>query len=137
MRSLRTWMRVLLAAVLLLMGAASASAFSLRMERSDLNGTVSSSDTVIVDLYLDAEPGLFAFSVGVLYDPTVLIYNGAASAALPPNPGNPTAGGGAQPSYILYAPGAGSLQAVALYPVVTGTRSVTRRGKISRHGVAS
>ena len=97
---MRIWMRVLLAGALLSMGAASASAYSLRMDRSDLNGTVSFGETVIVDLYLDAEPGLFGFSVGVLYDPTLLIYNAVASAALPPHPGNPTAAGGAQATYI-------------------------------------
>ena len=111
----RIWIGVLLAAPLLSMGAASASAYSLRMDRSDGNGRVTSGDSVIVDLYLDAEPGLWAFSVGVLYDPAVLIYNGAASAVLPAKgPGS----SGAQPSYILYAP-AGALPAVALYPIVT------------------
>ena len=46
---------------------------------SDGNGVVTSSDTVIVDVYLDTEAGLLAFSVGVLYDPTELSYNAAAS----------------------------------------------------------
>ncbi len=116
-------MRVLLAAALLSMGAGSASAYSLRIDRSDSNGTVTSSDTVIVDVYLDAEPGLFAFSVGVLYDPTELSYNGPASQALPPNPLGPSQNtDGSQPAYILYAPAAGSLAAVWLFPFFTPHR---------------
>ncbi len=74
------------------------------------------SDTVTLDLLLDAEPGLQSFSVSVLHN-DVLGYDPVASASLPIVHAAPPASygtTGARPAYILYAPGP---PAAALYPV--------------------
>ena len=78
-------------------------------------------DEVIVDLALDTPIGLQLLSVGVLYDlADELTYDGAATAALPPQGAGTS---GAQPSYVLYSPpsgmAAGMMPATILYPVVT------------------
>jgi hypothetical protein len=71
-------------------------------------------DLITVDLYLDAEPGIVIVSPTLLFRKFDLIYDPVASAALPPRgPGT----SGAQPSYILYAPGAGiGVPSTILYP---------------------
>lgn len=99
-------MRTLLAAVLAAGSigvAGQASAWAIDMfERNPPLVAHITSDTVTVDVFLDAEPNLTIFSIGVLYDSSLLAYDGPASAALP---ASGAAGPGAQPSYILYAPG--------------------------------
>ncbi len=95
----------LLAAALLLFGAASASAFAVDITARGSTSSLSTSDTVTVDVFLDADGGITIFSVAVVNsNPSVLLYDAAASAALAPTgPG----ASGAQPSYILYAPSPG------------------------------
>ena len=111
----------LLAVALLLFGAASASAFAINMTARGATSGLTSSDTVIVDVFLDADPGIQLLSVGVLYpgDGTVL-YDGPGSAALTPIGSGPS---GAQPSYLLYTPASGSFMAMVpltiLYPQQT------------------
>jgi hypothetical protein len=95
----------LLAAALLLFGAASASAFAVNMVASTPTTGLTTSDNVIVDVFLDSDGPITIFSVAVVNsDPSALLYNGAASAALPTNPAAGTFGGsnGNQSSYILY-----------------------------------
>ena len=101
----------LLAAALLLFGAASASAFAVDITARGATSSLSTSDTGTVDVFLDADGGITIFSVAVVNsNPGVLLYDAAASAALAPT----GAGGhiyqapgqqGAQPSYILYTAG--------------------------------
>jgi hypothetical protein len=98
----------LLTATLLLFGASSASALSFTMA---LNGgsapaspaSVSPSDAVIVDIFLDANvSGLEVFSVAVLYDDDgILGYQPGLSSV---------------PGYILYTPASGSVGGTALVP---------------------
>ena len=59
------------------------------------------SDTVSVDLYLDAEPGLNSFEIGVLWDDALYEYDPSLNTA---------------PSYILYDPDAGMAAASHLFP---------------------
>lgn len=61
-------------------------------------------DTVSVDLFLDAEPGLQLLSLAVIHD-DLLAYDPTASASLPIIHPAPVAPGttGAMPAYILYA----------------------------------
>ena len=94
----------LLAAALLLFGAASASAFAVNMVASTPTTGLTKSDTVIVDVFLDSDGPISIFSVAVVSsDPSALLYDGAASAALPTNPGSgKRASNGSQSSYILY-----------------------------------
>jgi hypothetical protein len=95
----------LLAAALLLFGAASASAFAVNMVASTPTTGLTTSDNVIVDVFLDSDGPITIFSVAVVNsDPSALLYNGAASAALPTNPAAGGFGGsnGNQSSYILY-----------------------------------
>ena len=95
----------LLAAALLLFGAASASAFAINMVASTPTTGLTTSNTVVVDVFLDSDGPITIFSVAVVNsDPSALLYNGAASAALPTNPAAGTFGGsnGNQSSYILY-----------------------------------
>ena len=95
----------LLAAALLLFGAASASAFAVNMVASTPTTGLTTSDNVIVDVFLDSDGPITIFSVAVVNsDPSALLYDGAASAALPTNPAAGTFGGsnGNQSSYILY-----------------------------------
>ncbi len=105
----------LLAAALLLFGAASASAFAVSMVARGATTGLQVSDTVTVDVFLDATGGITIFSVAVLVsDPAVLSYDGPASAALPPS-GVGTSG--AQQSYVLY--GGMGKSATYLVPAVT------------------
>jgi hypothetical protein len=94
----------LLATALLLIGAASASAFSVEMT-SNYNGTdiLGISDTVTVSIYIDAEVGVNFFTVGV-----------QAESAIMTSVVNPAPAG--QPSYILYSPAAGAAGVTILYP---------------------
>ena len=111
----------LLAVGVLLFGATSASAFAMGMvPRGPINNLLPG-DEVIVDVFLNAEPGLQLLSVGVLYPNNgTILYDGPATAALPPVTGS---GNGAQPSYILYSPGSGMaasmVPATLLEPVVS------------------
>ncbi len=83
----------LLAAALLLFGAASASAFAVNMVASTPTTGLTTSDNVIVDVFLDSDGPITIFSVAVVNsDPSALLYNGAASAALPTNPAVPQRG---------------------------------------------
>ena len=109
----------LLVTALFLLGTTSASAFAVNMtsRSGDPTGGVSSlttSDTVTVDVFLDATGGITIFSVAVINsNPAALLYDAAASAALAPTgafghlyqvPGQQ----GAQPSYVLYTGGKGA-----------------------------
>jgi len=92
----------LLAVALLLFGAASASAFAVSMTARGATSSLTTSSTVTVDVFLDADGGITIFSVAVLSDNAIVTYDAAASAALAPSgPG----ASGAQPSYVLYAGG--------------------------------
>lgn len=118
----------LLAVALLLFGATSASALAFNMTWRNPAPTVSSGDQVIVDVFFDADiVDILAFSVSVINsNPSMLQYDGPASAALPIiYPAPPYAGTtGAQPSYLLYTAGSGGgmlplIPATALYPQQT------------------
>ena len=105
---------------LLLLGATSASAFAVSMTaRGDTNSLITS-DTVTVDVFLDADAGITIFSVAVISsNPAVLAYDQAASLALAPgfNPCvGPICGGdnGTQPSYLLYTGGMGASYLIPL-----------------------
>ena len=111
----------LLASALLLFGATSASAFAVTMTVRPFPATLVTSDTVTVDVFLDATGGITILSVGVLNSSTAsLLYDGNHSANLAPHPSTATTGcffaacTGAQPSYILYTAGR---PATALYPL--------------------
>ena len=105
----------LLVVALLLFGATSASAFAVNMTARGAGvagiSSLATSDTVTVDVFLDATGGITIFSVAVINDtPAALLYDGPASSALPPSPdclyplcGNTFgSNNGAQPSYVLY-----------------------------------
>lgn len=102
------------AAALLLLGATHASAFGYTMAARGPTSSLTTSDSVIIDGFLDSGPGrLQGFSVGILYpNDGTIVYDGPAAAALPqiPRPGS----SGAQPSYILYTGAKGST--IILYP---------------------
>jgi len=92
----------LLATAMLLLGALSANAWTITMQSSYAGATLAPSDTVSIDVYLDApDTGLQLLSVAVVYDPIVLTYDGLSSTAA---------------SYILYAPAAGATPATYLVP---------------------
>jgi hypothetical protein len=97
----------MLAVAALLFGATSASAFAINWAPRGATNSLTTSDTVTVDVFLDAETGLQALSVGVLYpDDGTVAYDAAASDALPPSgPGL----SGSSASYILYTPASGSM----------------------------
>ena len=103
---MRTLIVNLLATALLLFGASSASAFALTMTvnpGSVTPGTpLLASDFIIVDVYLDADPGLGFLSVAIVYDDngTIVYEPGLSTTA----------------SYVLYAPGAGTANATYLIP---------------------
>lgn len=100
-----------LAAAIMLLGATQVSAYEVTQTSTYAGEALALSDTVVVDVFLDAEPGLQILGVGMLFDSAELAYDAAASEALPPQgPGS----SGAQPSYILYAAGK---PATALYPL--------------------
>jgi len=97
-RRMRTLIINLLATALLLFGATSASAFALNAQLNPgsaaTTGIVAPSDLVIVDVYLDADPGLGFLSVALLYDDDgILVYEPGASS---------------MPTYILYTGGKGA-----------------------------
>lgn len=95
----------LLAAAVLLFGATSASAFAINMIPRGATSSLTTSSTVTVDVFLDADQGMTIFSIGVLNSNSgALLYDGPASAALPPYPTS-VGPSGAEPSYILYAAG--------------------------------
>jgi hypothetical protein len=102
----------LLATALLLFGAASASAFAVNMT-SNYNGVdlLGISDTVTVNVFVDAEVGVNFFSIGVLADSA--IFNHVPTPACATTVPTPGCG---SPTYILYAPGAGTAAATVLYP---------------------
>ena len=109
---MRTLTLNLLVAAALLSGAAPASAFAVSMVARGPVNSLGVSDAVVVDVFLDADAGITILSVAVVNsNPAVLLYDLAATNALLPSaPCNPPACGGsngAQPSYILYAPGMG------------------------------
>jgi len=109
MRTIKAFTLSVLALVVL---STQASAYAVELGTVYAGEGLDLSDTVIVDVFLDAVPaGLIFFSVAVLYPNNGdLVYDGPASAALPPQgPGT----SGAQPSYILYTGGKGS---TVLYP---------------------
>ena len=102
--------------------AAPASAYSVEMIARGPVTSLTASDDVIIDVYLDTDPGLQRISLSVLYpgDGT-LTYDGPASAALPTIAPNGY-GNGAQPSYILYVgmcTGFGMAGACIVYPGTT------------------
>ena len=109
----------LLAVALLLMGAASASAFGLSASVRDGNPGLSSytvSDFIIVDVFLDTEGGLTLLSASVTVDSSVFSYDGGNSTNIPVIYPAPTAGygtNGNQPGYILYT---GGMSASIMYP---------------------
>ena len=118
---MRTLTLNLLIAALFLLGTTSASAFAVTMtsRSGDPTGGVSSlttSDTVTVDVFLDADGGITIFSVAVVNsNPAALLYDGAASAALAPAH---LASTGAQASYVLYTPAMGKGNpSTILYPL--------------------
>jgi hypothetical protein len=107
---MRTLIINLLATALLLLGASSASALGFQMELNPGSITPSTelvgSQFVIVDIYMDAGPGLGFITVSILWDDIgILEYNAA-------NPGTN------MPSYILYTPGAGTASATYMIPNV-------------------
>ena len=74
----------LLAVALLLFGATSASAFAVSMTARGAVSSLATSDTVTVEVFLDADGGITIFSVAVVNsNPAALLYDAAASAALP------------------------------------------------------
>ncbi len=89
--------------VLWVCGPAYGYAFQYRVNvpHPDEDYLAFTSETVSVDLYLDAEPGLNSFEVGVLWDEGLYVYDPALTTA---------------PSYILYDPGAGMSAASYLAP---------------------
>ncbi len=116
-----------LTAALLLFGATSASAYTVSFGARDDGGLTTvlsrlpSSDTFVVDVFFNNVGGnpIVAFSFGVVYDgsgSSGLVYDKVASEQLA---AQGAAGPGAQPSYILYSPGAGTVSATILYPFVT------------------
>jgi hypothetical protein len=114
---MRTLTINLLAAALLVFSAGSASAYNIDMQvRGGILPSYTSSDTITIDVFLDADAPINLLSVAVLSTAGTVDYCKACSEALLAGGG---AGPGAQPSYILYAPGAGTAVATALYPVVT------------------
>ncbi len=88
--------------VLWVCGPAYGYAFQYRVNvpHPDEDYLAFTSETVSVDLYLDAEPGLNRFAVGVLWDDALYEYDRGLSTG---------------PSYILYDPGAGMAAAAYLF----------------------
>jgi hypothetical protein len=87
-------------AALLVAAASTADAYAIRYSVSPL-GSLSTSDTIQVDVYLDADPGLQLLSIGVLWETDVLSFQPLASSS---------------PSYILYTPSPGPGEAAWLEP---------------------
>jgi hypothetical protein len=121
---MRTPIVNLLAAALLLFGASTASAFALNMRVSPRSVQPSTplapSSLVIVDIYLDADPGLGFLSVAVVFgDNGTLVYERDMSF---------------NPSYLLFAPAAGTSPSTYLIPnahqrPVLGAVSISLRAR--------
>jgi hypothetical protein len=106
---MRTLIINLLAMALLLLGASSASAvgFTMNLNPGSISEgvAIAPSDTIIVDVYMDADIfGLGFAAVAVIYDDN-------STLAYQPTIMN-------MPSYILYTPPAGTSTATYLYPNV-------------------
>ena len=121
---MRRLTRGCIAVVALLFVTSSASAWAVSMTVRGPTTSLTVSDTVTVDVFLDKDAGATIFSVAVINsNPSVLLYDGPASAALPLHPSTATAGcffggcTGAQPSYLLYT--AGRAGGMVLYPLNT------------------
>jgi hypothetical protein len=111
---MRTLSLNLIVAGLLLFGATSASAFAINMTARGATSSLVTSNTVTVDVFLDADPGLTFLGINVIASNDASIdYDAAASAAAAASGG---AGPGAQPTYILYTAGKAS---TVLYPQQT------------------
>jgi hypothetical protein len=111
----------LLAVALLLFGASSASAFAINWAARGATTSLTTSDTVTVDVFLDAEDGLALLSVGVLFpNDGSLTYTGGAAPGSGPGANYPISGAtnGAQASYLLYSPAnmTAMTPAVTIYP---------------------
>jgi hypothetical protein len=93
----------LLATAMLLFGAASASAWSVTLvDTGAKDGVlVAASDFITIDIYLDADPGLQLLSIGVMYDSTIMTYEGGLTT---------------QPTYMLFSSAAGTQPATYLVP---------------------
>jgi hypothetical protein len=101
---MRTLIINLLATALLLFGASSASAFAVNMVlnpgSADTSTVLAPSDVVILDIYLDADPGLGLIQLAVLYDDDGVV--------------NYEQGLSTMPTYILYTGGKGATYLVPL-----------------------
>ncbi len=77
-----------------------------------------STPDIVVDVFFNNVGGnpITLFSFGVVYDNPGLTYEKFRSEALV---AQGAALGGAQPSYILYTPGAGTVPTTILYPIAT------------------
>jgi hypothetical protein len=111
--------RLFLLTTLLILGATTtAAAFAVNMTARGATSSYTRSDTVTVDVFLDAEPGIRNLAIPVVASNSGLLdYDPGASAASPRcatciGPGT----GGAQPSYILCA---GGKPSTILYPQQT------------------
>lgn len=79
---MRLLMINLLATALLLFGAASASATNFTFQTSYAGQVLAVDDTLTVDVILNADQtGVRLFSIGVLFDPTILAYDQPNSSA--------------------------------------------------------
>ncbi len=91
-----------------LFSIAPVSAFEIEHRIREEKAVYSAGDTVVVDLFLDADPNLSRFSVAVLGESKALSYDAASSAQLPikyPAPAPAYGTTGARPAYILYGGG--------------------------------
>lgn len=116
---MRELTRGCIAVAAMLFATSSASAFAVSMVARAPTTGLMTSDTVTVDVFLDADGGITFFSVAVINsNPSALLYDGPRSAALPLHPQAPLHGDstGAQPSYVLYNV---REHAEALYPLQT------------------
>jgi hypothetical protein len=95
----------LLAVALLLFGATSASAYAINMAARGSTSGLVTNDTVTVDVFLDAEPGLSVLSVGVLASSDAVLDYNATRTLNAPASADGSAGPGGQPTYILYTAG--------------------------------
>ena len=75
----------LLATALLLFGATSASAFAFTATQggADLSGVVAPSDTVTINVYLDADPGSQFLTVALTYDDDGILAYEPGSSTMP------------------------------------------------------
>lgn len=109
---MRFFQSLVFSAFFLLAGVSSAWAFEFSLSTSSATENLSMGDSVTVDVFFDADGGITIMSVAVVNsDPSVLLYDEVASAALTPQGPGPS---GAQPSYLLYT---GGKPATILYPL--------------------